>query len=47
MIDRPLEKAAKLDYTPIVDIKAVKPQSKNELDPNGMKKRFWKPQNIQ
>lgn len=32
------KKAVKLDYTPIVDIKAVKPQSKNELDPNGMKK---------
>ena len=32
------KKAAKLDYTPVVNIKAVKPQSKNELDPNGMKK---------
>lgn len=32
------KKAAKLDYTPVVNIKAVKPQSKNEHDPNGMKK---------
>lgn len=32
------EKSAKLDYTPVVDIKAVKTKVKNEYDPNGMKK---------
>lgn len=32
------EKSAKLDYTPVVNVKAVRPQSKNEHDPNGMKK---------
>lgn len=32
------QKSAKLDYTPVVDIKAVKTKVKNEYDPNGMKK---------
>lgn len=32
------QKSAKLDYTPVVHIKAVKPKGKNENDPNGMKK---------
>lgn len=32
------EKSAKLDYIPVVNVKAVRPQSKNEHDPNGMKK---------
>jgi len=32
------KQSAKLDYTPVVHIKAVKPKGKNENDPNGMKK---------
>jgi plasmid rolling circle replication initiator protein Rep len=32
------KKSAKLSYTPIVNVKAVKPNSKNEFDKNGMKK---------
>lgn len=32
------QKSAKLDYTPVVDIKAVKPKNKNVDDPNGMRK---------
>lgn len=32
------QKAAKLSYTPVVNVKAVKPKMKNEFDPNGMRK---------